>query len=1081
MIMAGFNSLRILLTLGLCFYITFAPFLVRAKEEGTSAGTLSLADLQQLVTENGRVIRSFRLEGVVCAFEPSRRLVTLQDESATVLLELPAVDAEIHAGDQLSIEGKNCSLVRGSESIQIGTAPVVDDDGHHPALLKSGEIYLAAGFQPVRLAWFNGVGDAVLEVEWEGPGLQRQKVPDAVLWRKAQDPANQVGFEHGIDYESCNGDGNLVADFENGEPVARGVATNFEVSYRFRPEHTALFFDGFIKVPRAGDYTFYLTSDDGAQLRVGDPSFSVTRLLPERTFIPPPLTLNQTWASRSDSSWGELNGEVTFAAKNLDHLEIELVAGGIQVPVIVIGGAKLLSTNLVHNHIRVKGICEFSFDEKKIARVVVPDIAQVEILGTGNEELSTYSTNVLLTSVSQIQQLKPDQIAQKIPVRIKGVLIGMRNIALMLQDSTGGISVHYRPLDWTQQPHIGEILEVEGVTGPGLFAPVIMADKVRRLGMGPMPEPIQARWDQLMNGSLDCAYVEMQGILIAVSKQQLTLLSADGTVTVQLDGSETGNLNSLLPGFATNEQLLVGSLVRLRGCCLQDTDQQSRHVNRGRINLITPLISIEELAPSNPFSLPTTKIADLLWFNPRASVLHRTKLKGQILHARTGEYFAIEGQRGFRILTSQPTNLQAGDLIEAVGFPKLDGPSPTLQLAQIRKTGHASLPAPVQVSAGELLSRNNDTTLIKVEAVLVGETSRSRECILELQAGPRHFLAVQESARGSSSKLVPGSRLQLIGVYASADASRVETSTDPFTLLLIDGDGAIRVLESPSWWTAQHALIIAGLLAGALGLTFLWILLLHQKVEMRTVQLRKEIKERQRVEQAKAIEQERTRVAQDLHDELGAGLTTVAMLGSLVKNAATSPEKKTDYLDQIIRSAHSLVTALDEIVWAVNPQHNSIASSANYYAYFAQPFLNAAGIACRLEIAEHFSEQSLDPRLRHSIFLAFKEALNNIVRHSGATEVTIRILTAEEQLIIAVTDNGRGMDTATNQPESSHDGLGGMRDRLTLLGGSCLITSQKGLGTTVEFHIPFRLIRPYDNTDNSFPLESPIGNPEDKL
>ncbi len=307
----------------------------------------------------------------------------------------------------------------------------------------------------------------------------------------------------------------------------------------------------------------------------------------------------------------------------------------------------------------------------------------------------------------------------------------------------------------------------------------------------------------------------------------------------------------------------------------------------------------------------------------------------------------------------------------------------------------------------------------------------------------------------------------------------VETSTDPFSLLLIDGDGAIRVLARPSWWTAQHAMMVAALLACGLGMAFIWITLLRQKVESRTAQLRKEIQERQRVEQDQAIEQERTRVAQDLHDELGAGLTTVGLLGELIKNPATPHEKQAGYLEQITHSAYSLVTALDEIVWAVNPQHDSIASTANYYAYFAQPFLNVAGIACRLEIVDSVSEHPLDPRLRHGVFLAFKEALNNVVRHSGATEVTIKIMTANNQLIIMVTDNGQGMNPTENQSGTDHAGMAGMRDRLTHLGGSCLITSQAGLGTTVEFRIPLPPSR--SDRDTSATLETPVNTLEDKL
>jgi signal transduction histidine kinase len=1048
-----------------------------ADEERFSAEALSLAELQQLVSEHGRAIRSFRLEGVVCAVAPQQRLVALQDDSATVLLELPTVDAELRAGDRLAIKGKNSSLIRGDFSIQIDTAPVVDNDGHHPANMKSGKVFLPAGFQPIRVAWYNNIADAVLNLEWTGPGLRRQKIPNAVLWRKIPGPADSHGQDHGLDYVAYNGDEYFLAGFGNQKVVGQGIATNFDVSYRVRPEHTAIVFNGWIKTPRAGIYTFYLTSDDGAQLQIGESSVSVKRLTKDRDTPPTIQSLNQARSARSNSSWVELEGEVTFASVNLTDLKIELMAAGNPVPVTVVGGAALCATNLLHAHIRARGICEFSSEEKKMARIVVPSSDQVEILGAGNEVAGVYPTPLLLTSVAQVRLLSPDRVAQKIPARLRGVLVGVRDIALMLQDSTGGISVRFKSLDWTDLPHIGEIVEVEGVTGPGVFAPVIVAQKVKRLGIGLMPEPIRPQWNQLMSGGLDCVYVEIQGILLAASEQELTLLSADGIVTVEVDGHGAENLHSKLPGFAANDSLAAGSLVRLRGCCMPDTDQQARQVIRGRIHLNTPLISVEELAPSNPFSLPTRKIADLLWFDPRASALQRTKLQGQVLCAVSGEYLVLEGQRGFRVWPSPPpTNLVAGDLVEAVGFPKLDGPSPVLREAQISKTGHAPLPAPATISAQRLLDGNHDSTLVQVEATLIDETTRVQKRILELQAGARHFLAVQTVAPGSASKLVAGSRLQLVGVYASADAGHVETGSDPFSLLLIDGDEAIRVLEHPSWWTARHALIVAGLLAGALGLAFVWITLLRQKVEVRTTQLQKEILERQRVEQAQAIEQERTRVAQDLHDELGSGLTTMGLLGALANNPATPPEKQAGYLGQITHLANSLVTALDEIVWAINPQHASIAASASYYAYFAHPFLNAAGIACRLDIADQFAEHPLDPCLRHSVFLAFKEALNNVVRHSGATEVTIKILTASDQLIIAIHDNGRGMNPGANQSGASRDGLAGMRDRLAHLGGTCRITSPAGQGTTVEFFIP--LPRPrFDNAGSA--ENAPVENLKD--
>jgi signal transduction histidine kinase len=244
---------------------------------------------------------------------------------------------------------------------------------------------------------------------------------------------------------------------------------------------------------------------------------------------------------------------------------------------------------------------------------------------------------------------------------------------------------------------------------------------------------------------------------------------------------------------------------------------------------------------------------------------------------------------------------------------------------------------------------------------------------------------------------------------------------------------------------------VAATLAGGLGITLVWIILLRKTVAERTVQLQKEIEERHRVEQRRIMEQERTRVAHDLHDELGVGLTQVGILGSLAKTPSLSTEQKNLYLDQLSAAARTLVTGLDEIVWAINPKYDSVASLASYYALFAQRFLNLAEIACRFDTVEKLPEYPMVSQFRHDIFLAFKEALNNVVRHSAATEVRLRIAVIQDQLMISVTDNGCGFAPRAATPGS--DGITGMHERMEKLGGRCLIDSHVGQGTTVELSL----------------------------
>jgi signal transduction histidine kinase len=218
--------------------------------------------------------------------------------------------------------------------------------------------------------------------------------------------------------------------------------------------------------------------------------------------------------------------------------------------------------------------------------------------------------------------------------------------------------------------------------------------------------------------------------------------------------------------------------------------------------------------------------------------------------------------------------------------------------------------------------------------------------------------------------------------------------------------------------------------------------------------LERQIQERQRAERKQLIEQERTRVAQDLHDELGAALTEVSMLGTLARTASLPAEQRERYLEQLTDVARTLVGILDEIVWAVNPKYDSVASLASYYSLFAQRFLNLAGIACRLEVAESFPDAPLDARVRHSVFLAFREALNNAVRHSRATEVRVAMTARDGWLHIRVRDNGCGFAPGADAPAS--DGLASMRERLRQAGGECHVQSAPGAGTTVEFRLPIR-------------------------
>ena len=209
-----------------------------------------------------------------------------------------------------------------------------------------------------------------------------------------------------------------------------------------------------------------------------------------------------------------------------------------------------------------------------------------------------------------------------------------------------------------------------------------------------------------------------------------------------------------------------------------------------------------------------------------------------------------------------------------------------------------------------------------------------------------------------------------------------------------------------------------------------------------------------RLEQQQALERERARIAQDLHDDLGAGLVEINFGSELAQDPGLEPEEVREHTREIGVRAREMVTALDEIVWAVNPKHDSVSSLATYFCQFAQHFVKATAMRCHLDVARDLPSAPLNSEQRHSLFLAFKEALSNVVQHSGATDLRLEISATQKMLRISVSDNGHGLGAAVPPERNGADGLGNMKRRLEQLGGRFELVSHPGNGTTVIFEVP---------------------------
>lgn len=219
----------------------------------------------------------------------------------------------------------------------------------------------------------------------------------------------------------------------------------------------------------------------------------------------------------------------------------------------------------------------------------------------------------------------------------------------------------------------------------------------------------------------------------------------------------------------------------------------------------------------------------------------------------------------------------------------------------------------------------------------------------------------------------------------------------------------------------------------------------------------------EKLKRVQALQQERARIARDIHDDLGTVLSRISMVSEAAALEAEPGSLQEQRLAEICETSRQLTRTMEEIVWAQDPKHDSLDNMVSYFCSFASDLLGVAGIACRLDIPIDLPNAPLEAEQRHELFLVFKEALNNIIKHSGATEVHISLRIVDESIHLAIEDNGRGFRKADAQ-SGKGNGLNNMNNRLVRLGGHVKIHSEPSGGTRVAV---FQPIRPQPQTQQT--------------
>jgi signal transduction histidine kinase len=1001
----------------------------------------NLGQLTQTLNANPRTYSDIALNVTVCAASRKVGVLIAQDDTGVELLQLGDFDHEIQPGERIRIEGWSCFLRRRETGIELSTMPLINNDGLHIRRTWGGEMMLPAGAIPIRLEWFNNLREFHLEVSCLFSNTPVDLSPSN-FWHAVEDESGRTNFLPGLRAEGYEGYWEMMPNFDLLQPVKTGVVASFDPGFRTRDELVGVRYAGFFNAPYDGRYNFRVRSDDGSLLFLGKPGLPL--ILVGMTNVPKATrgVFGKALGSLTERRWTTIEGRVSFITKRTEGLELELRSDRDVISVWVTDPAELDTNRLLNARVRVTGVGRgvLTTDQRislgKLCVASAKGIEFMEMAASGQQPLP-------IIPIGQVQGLRLEDARRALPVRVRGVVTDIRNSfyerRMSLQDDTRGIYVRFSGITNTL-PVVGDLLEIEGHSGAGDFAPVIFADKITLLGGGRLPEPVRPTWTELLNGTLDVQWAELLGLVTAVQSNTITLLLPEGWLDIRLDGYGEAELKTF-----------DKAIVRIRGVLYAVWNAQTHEVRVGSVLLRNATVIVDAAAPADPFEATFKTLRELLLFDAQATAFRRVKVRGQIVYADQTQMFLAEDGLGLRLLPTQQAKVHPGDLMEAVGYLDISRTALLLREVVLRKTGVAPLAAAKKLNDADLMQEGLDAARVRVPGQLLGWHTEQGTPVLEMQSGAHLYLARLAPGNTRQLSLRTGSRLALEGVYVRQGRQHQSNAAEESFQLLLNSPADIFVLSQPSWWTLPRLLTLVGVLVVILIFTVIWNTQLRHLVEQRTAQLQRETRERERVERQHALEAERSRIARDLHDDLGSSLTEISVLASTGQRPQLGGLNQPNLFLAIAGKARSLIAALDVIVWAVDPEDNSLQSLADYLSGYTAEFFSHTNISCRFKVPVSFPKITLEGRVRHDLLMAVKEALNNIVRHAEATDVEFRMAMADHVLEIEIADNGKGIGTETI---GDGHGLKNQSVRLQKLGGTCAVAVREGGGTKVSLRLP---------------------------
>ncbi len=636
-----------------------------------------------------------------------------------------------------------------------------------------------------------------------------------------------------------------------------------------------------------------------------------------------------------------------------------------------------------------------------------------------------------LTRADQIRRLTPEQASLGYPVLVRGVItMDAPAPDFFVQDATAGIYV-----EGSVSPRypllLSQFVEVEGVTGPGKFAPVIRETKLRVLGKGALPKPRLFAFSEIANGQQDSQWAEVRGIVRSAAVDRTSWREPALAMRV---ASEGGEFSVRVP-IAREQDFSswVDSEVLIEGVCgsLYNANRQLT----GILFYVPRLSFIRVEAPAKEVPL-----SELLRFAPAEGARHRVRVRGIVGFQQQGNALFLQSQgKGLRVLTQQATPLEIGDLVDVLGFPAMGDSAPILEDAVFHRLDHETPPEPVKLNL-DVPWEQFDGAVVTTDAKLLNRQAQPDGLRLMLQRGDTFFDATVPPGVGVERLLsIPlNSGVRVTGICLVRSGGLWNTPQSFRMLLRLPGD--VVVLTTPSWWNLRHTLWLLGVTGGVLLAVIVWVVVLGRRLLEQMTLIRQKLR-------TGAVLEERNRIARELHDTLEQELAGITMQLDLAADCFQQAPRVAQHALETARdmSRHSMVEARRS-VWDLRCQLLEGGDLVSALAQIVEPLVPREQTKADFKIRG--TPVRLPGPVEMNLLRIGQEAVANAVKHGSARRVAIELAFAPGVVCLTVSDDGQGFSAGQPAP-TGHFGLLDMRERAQSMGSHLQVESEPGRGTRV--------------------------------